>query len=59
VASGFNCSVDIIWGGFDDLGQDLAGGRIDGVEFPGAVNPLAVDQEATGGDSRFGSCNHC
>ena len=59
VTSGFNCSVDIIWGGFNDLGQDLAGGRIDGVEFPGAVNPLAVDQEATGGYSRFGSCNHC
>ncbi len=59
VAGGFNCSVDIIRRGFDDLGQDLAGGRIDGVEFPGAVNPLAVDQEATGGYSRFGSCNHC
>src|SRR5207245_1642214 len=59
VARSVNCSFDIIRRCFDDVGQDLAGGRIDGVEFPGAVNPLAIDQEATGGYSRFGSCNHC
>jgi hypothetical protein len=49
-AGGLNRAIDVLRSGVGDLGDRLAGGRVDRLEGPtvGGVRPLAADNQAVG-----------